>query len=141
MLQKTDLVSYRPITDEDKNFIYATWLRGLYYDKDSWFKNINKEIFMENYHKVIEKILYSPNAQVKIACLKNDPDVILGYSVTRIYPEVKVLDWVFVKSAWRKIGIAKGLVSEDVKAVTHLTTPGKSILKSKMPLVLYNPFI
>lgn len=141
MLQKTDLVAYRPLKEEDRNFIYATWLRGLYYDKDGWFREIPKDIFMENYHRAIERVLSSPHINVRVACLKDDADVILGYSVSRKYPEAEVLDWVFVKSAWRGIGVTKGLIPNQIQAVTHLTTPGKAILRKKFPDAIYNPFL
>jgi len=135
MLEKTNLVSTRNSTPEDKNFILATWLRGLYYG-DSWFREIRKDIFMENYHKVIENILARPGVSVQVACLKDDPEVILGYSVSR----GNTLDWVFIKAAWRGIGIAKSLLPKDLNVVTHLTKPGLSILKKKLPEVVFNPF-
>lgn len=128
----------------DRNFIFATWLRGLYYG-DSWFTKIPKPIFMENYHRVIERILDQPNTHVKVACLADDPDVILGYSVYRQIKvddaDVNVLDWVFIKSAWRKIGIGKKLTPENLRAFTHLTKLAGDIIKVKIPGLIFNPFL
>lgn len=126
----------RDATPGDKNFIYASWLRGLYYG-DSWFKEIPKSIFMEAYHAVLESILENPATQVKVACLQDDPEVILGYAVLGI--EGRRVHWVFVKKAWRTIGIAKKLVPEKVDITTHLTRVGLSLMK-KRPNMIFNPF-
>lgn len=134
MLDKSELITTRPGKMEDASFIFATWLRGLYHG-DSWFKIIPKKIFMENYHRVVEKILSSPGVEVKVACLKDDPDVILGYSV---YKEDR-LHWIFVKISWRNIGIAKSLAPQNVLTITHLTKVGLNIMR-KYPKLIFNPF-
>lgn len=134
MLQKSDLVSVRDYLPGDRNFILATWLRGLRYGNE-WFEAVDQKIYFDFYNKVIEIILNRPDTQVKVACLKDDPEVILGYSVYT----GGVLHWVFVKKAWRSIGIMKSLLPEGIVAVSHLTTVGKSILR-RHPGVVFNPF-
>jgi hypothetical protein len=134
MLDKKDLVTIRPSRPEDKNFILATWLRGLYYG-DSWFSQIPKDAFMAHYHTFLEALLNRPGVQVMVCCLKDDDDVILGYSVLGL----DSLHWVFVKSAWRKIGIGRSLVPTNIKTVSHLTQVGRSLLR-KVPGVAFNPF-
>ncbi len=134
----------RDAIGSDRNFIFATWLRGLYYG-DSWFNKIPKPIFMENYHKVIERILDQSNVTIKVACLADDPDVILGYSIYRTANfggiVVNTLDWVFVKSAWRKIGIGKKLLPDKIQAYTHITKLAGDIIKLKAPSLIFNPFL
>jgi hypothetical protein len=71
-----------------------------------------------------------------VACLKDDADTILGYSVI----EGKRLHWVFVKRVWRKIGIGASLVPPFIDSVSHLTEIGKSILE-KQKGVIFNPFL
>jgi hypothetical protein len=134
-LKKKDLIAYRGLHPNDMNFIYSTWLKGLRYGND-WFSFITKEAYFTFYHRIIELILNKPHVIIQIACLKEDPDVILGYSVYEGF----VLHWVFVKSAWRKIGIAKDLVPE-FKSVSHITAIAKSILITKFPQVEFNPFV
>lgn len=134
-MEKSDLVAIREGRVEDWNFFYSTFLRALYYG-DSWFKEIPKDIFMENYHKVADVLL--AKGILKVACLKEDPEVILGYALfSSQYP---ALHFVFVKSAWRGIGIAKSLVPKETKVATHLTKVGLSILK-KNPSITFNPFL
>jgi hypothetical protein len=133
---KSDLVCVRTLLPEDKNFIFATWLRGLYYG-DSVYSHMRKQTFMAGYHAVIDHILEKPTTVVKIACLKDDPSVILGYSV--LSEAETVLEFVFVKKQWRKIGIAKDLVPSTVRHVTHLTKAGLGIVKQKD--WDFNPFL
>lgn len=136
-MDKTELVAIRDYLPSDKNFIFASWLRGVYYG-DSWLSLMDKTVFMATYHKVIENLLDSPGVQIKVACLKDDPEVILGYAVlSRVAP---VLHWTFVKSAWRGIGIAKMIVPTNTKIVTNLTKSGLAIMR-KYPGVTYNPLL
>lgn len=119
-----DLIEIRDAVVGDEAFIFASWLRGLYYG-DSWFSNIEKDHFMFNYHKVIESLL--SQATIKIACLKEDKNIIIGYAVYR----EDILDWAFVKKDWRKIGIAKALVPDNIKVATHATKVGLELMKKK----------
>lgn len=134
MIDKKDLISFRSFHPGDYNFIVSTWLIGLRHGND-WFSEIRKDAYYEYYHAVITAMLKKPNMIVSVACLKDDPEVILGYSVHHD----NVLDWVHVKGAWRHIGIAKGLVPTNTKEVSHLTRAGREILK-KHKGVTFNPF-
>lgn len=118
----------RDITEDDLNFIYATWLRGLYYGGSSFYRDIKKDVFFKKYESVIKGLLAKSTITCKIACLKEAPDVILGYAV---YESQMALHYVFTKEAWRRQGIAKTLVPGDLKSITHLTELGDSIRKSK----------
>lgn len=136
-MEKIKLVAIREGLPEDRNFILATFLRGLYYGQ-SWFSEIPKDIFMKEYHKVAEHILAKPDTQVSIACLAEDPEVILGYALTS--KDGSVIHFLFVKSAWRGIGIGKSLIPSSVKYATHLTRVGLNMLR-KHPTVQFQPFL
>jgi L-amino acid N-acyltransferase YncA len=138
-LEKSSLVTLRAGNANDRNFILATWLRGLYYG-DTWFREIPKAIFMENYHNILERVLDAGKVEVVVACLKEDPEVILGYSVLSRFNSQPVVHWVFVKAAWRKIGIAKSLIPKDTRYVTHLTKVGLSLIR-RNPGIDFNPFL
>lgn len=135
-IKKTDLIQSRPIIPDDLNFIYATWLPALYHGND-WFGEIERSIYYEYYYKIIETILARPSTKVFVACLKDEPDVILGYSVS----DKTTLHFVFVKSVWRKIGIAKSLVPKNVDAFTHATKQGLQFMKHNFPNAKFNPFL
>lgn len=130
-----DLYDIREYISSDKPFIMATFLRGLYYG-ETWFSQIPKDVFMDNYKRVAEALLDRPNVTIRIACLKEDPDVILGYSISK----GTVLDWTYVKKAWRGAGVGRSLLPAQVTAVTHLSENGKDLMK-KIPNCIFNPFL
>lgn len=142
--EKKNLITVRDYTAHDHNFVLATWLRGLYYG-NSFFSPIPKNIFMENYHKIITNFLLTPGLNIKVACLKDEPEVILGYTVLRNMKygeaDLRILDWVFVKSAWRKIGIAEMLIPQNTNVYTHSTKIGANIIRTKLPNCIFNPFV
>lgn len=135
-MNKSELVAIREAQMDDLNFIMATWLRGMYYG-ESWLSIMNKKEFMKSYHSIIEITLRNPNTKVMVACLKEDPSVILGYSV--VSSVSNAVHWVFVKKSWRSIGLARDLVPKDVNAATNLTKVGMAILKKKE--WAFNPFL
>lgn len=130
------LYDIRDVQPDDKNFILATFLRGLYYG-DSWFSLMPKSVFMDNYKNIAELFYNSPNYTIKVACLREDPGVILGYSI--LSADYQTIHWCFVKSAWRKRGIAKALLPQFPTAITHLSTLGKTLM-NKFPNTIFNPF-
>ncbi len=121
---------------EDVPFIMATFLRGLYHG-DSWFSLIPQDIFMANYHPVATALLKRPNTLVKVACLPEDPTVILGYSI--LNDDFQTIHWVYVKVLWRKRGIARTLLPAYPTKITHLSKIGK-LLMSKFENCIFNPF-
>lgn len=128
------LYEIRDYEPSDKAFVMATFLRGLYYG-DSWFSLMPKDLFMVHYKHIVEALINKH--LVKVACLKEDRDVILGYSI--LSHDFKVIHWCFVKSAFRKQGIGKALVPSSVGTVTHLTVLGKSLM-TKFTNCVFNPF-
>lgn len=121
-----EVITERHFQPTDTGFIYSTWLKGLYYGND-WFREIDQERFFDTYHRVIEALLFKPEVTIKIACLKEDLDTIVGYTITEKSKEGTTLHWAFVKPVWRKLGIAKGLLPSDITKVTHLTEIGRNI--------------
>lgn len=126
----------RDYVEGDKNFIMATFMRGIYYG-DSWFSLIPKDIFMGNYKAVGEALIASPRNIIKVACLKDDADIILGYSI--LSKDFTTLHFVFVKSAWRNQGIGKSLIPATTNTITHLTTLGRKLM-IKLKDAIFNPF-
>jgi hypothetical protein len=122
--------------EEDKNFVLATFLRGLYYG-ESFFSQVPKDIFMDRYKRVAQALVNDKNTTLRVACLPEDPDVILGYCL--MSADEATVYWAFTKTAWRKRGIAKSLVPANPKYVAHLTKLGQSLLY-KFPGIAFNPF-
>lgn len=133
-MSQLSLITIRDWVPGDYNFVKATWIKALRFG-NQWFARTEGPSYYKAYSKVLDSLLSTPTVQVAIASLSDEPDVILGYSVYR----GTTLDFVYVKKAWRNIGIAKSLVPKTIKKVTHLTETGKSILE-RYPNVSFDPF-
>lgn len=92
---------------------------------------------MENYHPVAEMIVNSPKYTIKIACLKDEPDTIIGYSI--LTADYQGITWVYVKKKWRRNGIAKSLLPQYPVFVTHINNLGRELL-TKFTGCYLNPF-
>lgn len=134
-MKSTEVVTVRTAVAGDRNFIYSTWLLGVYYG-DTVFKEMKKDAFMKHYHDIIDQMLGHSNVTVKVACFKDDPDTILGYAVTNL--DSTVVHFTFVKAPWRKIGLAKMMLGSEIKVATTLTKLGLSIMRRKD--IEFNPF-
>jgi hypothetical protein len=91
--------------------------------------------FERGYRPVIGRLL--KQSRIRVACFKDSPNVILGYSVS----EGSKVHWMHVKEAWRKFGLGKLLLPPDFNEVSHKTILAEKILKLKYPKVTYNPFL
>lgn len=126
----------RDYVEDDKSFVMSTFLRGIYYG-NSWFNMVPKDIFMNNYKHNAEAIVDSPKTSIKIACMQGSPDVIFGYSI--LSEDFQTVHFVYVKKAFRKVGIGKSLVPQHPKYASHMTELGKQLLP-KLPQCVFNPF-
>lgn len=128
------LYDIRGFQPGDENLIISNFLKGVYYG-DSWFSQIPKAIFMKHYRAVIETLL--AKGSIYIACLKDDPNTILGFSI--LSEDHLHIHYVYVKKRFRNHGIARSLVPKYPISVSHLTALGK-ILLAKFPDTIFNPF-
>jgi ribosomal protein S18 acetylase RimI-like enzyme len=127
----------RQPVESDVPFIYATLLRSNYFDTEA-LSQVRKTIYFENYRLVVDELLL--NAEVTIACLETDHQVILGYMIH----EPGVIHYIFVKDAFRNLGIARSLVTEKLDTskpltVTHLTKSVRSLIKNNAKFN-FNPY-
>lgn len=110
----------------DMNFIYSTWLRGLYYGNEH-FKQVDKPTFMLFQEQEIDKVLSNSETSIVVSCMDEDADVLLGFAVY----SPTTLHWVFVKESLRKNGVAKSLVPSTIRNVSAITKVGNAIRKAK----------
>lgn len=130
-----ELYDIRDYIPSDKSFILSTFLRGIYYGNE-FYGLMPKQIFMDNYKHVGEALV--SKATVKVACLKDDPEVILGYSI--LSNDYSNIAFVYVKSVFRNKGIARSLVPARPVSYSHFTTLGLTLAK-KFDSIVFNPFI
>lgn len=137
LIKKSELISYRKASVNDTNFILSSWIQGLYHNKTA-FSDMEKDTFMKIYNVVLKFLIDELNPNILIACLRDEPDAIIGYSV--LSASQTSVHWVFVRKSWRGIGIAKDLVPKTVIHATHLTACGRDIIK-KQGIIKFNPFL
>lgn len=126
----------RDLPEEYRNLVLVKWMRTLRFGND-FFKLIESSAYFSSYQEYIKKLLQRPQCIVRIACLTEDPDVILGFSVS----EPDTLHYVWCeKDSRRKFGIARALTQFPFSTFTHLTNVGMSIWSKKFPEAKFNPF-
>lgn len=106
---------YVPSTDH--NFILSTWLKS--YRDANFCKGVPSEIYYKEHGRIVEWLL--ANHSTLIAVDPEAPNVIWGW----VNGTSKTLNYVYVKHAFRKMGVAKTLILhanvEQPYLVTHLT--------------------
>ena len=128
-------LALRLATPADRPFIHSTWLKGQRFN-NPFFAETEPTAYYAAYGAIVDRILDNPTTTVAVACLSDEPDVIVGYSVTTA---PGILHWVYVKKQWRKNGVAKMLVADTIKTVTAITYAGLQIAKKRK--YTFNPFI
>lgn len=112
--------------DKDVGLIYATFTKGLFFgSKDRPKKDHIK--FTQEFSPFLKELIQ--RATIFIACTKQDPDFLVGYTII----DNHILQWVFVKPDYRKNGIATLLVkNKDITAINekNLSRTGNEILKN-----------
>jgi len=116
-------------------FIYSKWLRSLRYGSEH-FRLVDSGAFYHQEHRKIGKILEHDDAEIRLATLSDDLDVVLGFSVT----EHDHLHYVYVHKDQRNLGIGKSLVPDDIKTFGNLTKLGQIVWQKSIPDLKFNPY-
>lgn len=129
----------------DIQFIYNSWLKSLRtYGKNNInpiYKNIRKSTYFKYQHDKIESII--ENCKVLIARSNNDEDQIYGWIAYDLNASVH---YVYVKNAYRRMGVATDLLNTTVpdfkKATFFYThrTPLMGFLEQRWNCE-YNPYL
>lgn len=142
MTSAIEVRQYRP--SEDKEFVYSTWLRN--YKHSSYFaKRVKPAVFFRGHQAIIDHLSRKPTFRVLVACNKEDPTQILGYlACERFDAGNPTVHFVYVKGAFRKMGIARQLfetasISLDECSFTHWTLPVDDFIR-RWPNMTYDPY-
>lgn len=137
----------RPANTEDLAFIFSTWLKGYRYNSPA-VMHIPTDTFYRQHHAVVAALLQ--RSTVIVACLPEDENVIIGFAVVEATTPA-CIHWVYVKSAWRRMGAATALLAHlDVNACVHshwtealLEPPPtrRNWTHVKWPLLKYDPYL
>lgn len=118
----------------DAALVYSTWRNSLWYDKK--LEQARADAFYRFMNKKIKKILSNPKTEVKVACLSDDPDLIIGYSVMT----GSIIEWVYVKKDYRTKGVGRLLTKGFTLVAFPETRIGSSIVKLKSLKIKENKY-
>ncbi len=139
--EQTLPILYRPAVEEDKAFIFNSWLKS--FRKGTFSANVDNSVYYANHHKLIERILLK--SKTIICCNSQDPSIIYGYVVYQEVESQFVLHFVYVKNIYRKLGLASKLLAETkhdfniLGCYTHQTNVG--VAKEEKYNLVYHPYI
>lgn len=119
-------VILRSMSEDDLPCIYSTWRNSAYFGMEKREQNADK--FFKKQTANISQVL--SDALVRIACLKDDPNMIIGYSVST----GDHLDWIYVKVEFRNKGIGRLLFPKNIKTVTTRQTKIGAVIARKKKL-------
>jgi len=102
-----------------------------------WFKAIDEDRYYKKYKAEIPKFLARPEIVIRLACLTDDLDVCLGWSVS----EGSKLHYVYVRKDQRRQGIGTSVLPKEFNTITHLTHSGWFFRKKVFPNIIFDPFI
>lgn len=133
----------RDATLEDRNFIFKSVLHH-YRNGSPHTQHISDQVFFDNHSYLVSKVMKIPGNVIKMAALSDDPDVVFGFAWGNVQPET--LHYVYVKRAFRRMGIAACLVraifDEDVDEIfyTHHTRD-MGFIAHRTDRFVFNPYL
>jgi len=132
---KTDW-ALRLAVPNDLPFIYDSWGKTMK-DHSELGRKIKSSVFFGGMVQIIDRLLSQNQSKTLLSCLRDDPEIILGYVVY----EPKICHFLYVKEGFRMMGIGKCLFElTDAECFTLRTHTLENLLKKKPDLV-YNPFL
>jgi hypothetical protein len=134
-----EAIKIRELNPNDIALVYSTWLRS-YKFSSQFARNISKDVFFENHHKIITHILTLPDTRVSIACLEEDENVIIGWFCYQHLSNIA--QYMFVKRGFRRMGVGRMLFDHsglENPQFTHWTFDFSHVLQ-KNPQFIYNPY-
>lgn len=122
------MVAGREGTPEDEAFIYATWRNGSYYGPNRM--KPAAEFFRAKTEEIREILSRAKQVHqgIRIACIKDAPEVILGYA---IFTGDGHLEWIFVKEQFRGKKIGTFLTPRLKTVSPEMTKAGAAIVNKK----------
>ena len=127
-------LTFRSYKDEHVSFIHSSWANS-YYDGTIAKKLLCPEEFHTYHRPIRDRFLNRSNKQIIICSPDDDPWHILGWIAIESIPSATVLQYLYVKDAFKCQGIAKALMSHAIKTTpviyTHLTDRAAMIISKK----------
>ncbi len=126
-------VQVRPLRASDESFIRSSWFSS-YWKNGQSPAGVPFSVVEQHQPALIGRLL--ERCEVQVVHPTGLEEHICGYAVVE---RGLVLHWVYVRSAYRRLGIASGLVPGGVKYYSHrVVGPGREFVK-KLDL-MFNPY-
>lgn len=104
---------------DDRNYILSSWTRSYAGRAREAREYATLDAFYEDYGPIVSALL--DRSRVLVAALKEDPDIIVGWLAI----EDETLHYALVKPRWRKLGVARWMLSELAEvplSYSHVTS-------------------
>lgn len=128
-MSKVILRSFNPETDS--GLIYDVYPKAVWYGADEPINMSKDDFFREIFNLMKGQLIYQ---DVHIACMEDNPDTILGFSII----DKGTLEFVFVKTHVRDEGIGTLLIRNKYRTINtrNITKTGAAILRDHPDLLL-----
>lgn len=129
-------IKIRPYKDTDQAFVFASWLHSFEQDRD---KRVGRDLYYQEQHTLVAELLGHRNT-ILIAVHPEDDNMLYGFLVGGALPVGRVLDYVFVKPVYRRMGIARALLAQfgTYDAYTHSTHAGRAFVPQE---AVFDPYL
>lgn len=125
---------FRPHTPEDLAFLLDSW-GSSYYRGTNAYKHISPDEFHAYHRPIRERFLARPQAAIIVCSPDNDEWHILGWIAVEKTASGIILQYLYVKEAFKGQGIAKQLIKRAIPTspvfFTHLTDRAARIMSKK----------
>lgn len=101
-------VQIRGARKDDISFIFDSWLRS--WRKSPWAGVVPNNVYFPLTRSVIEQLV-ARGAEFKVACLADNPDLILGWICHELTGPDAVVHYVYTKDPYLSLGIGEALVA------------------------------
>jgi len=134
-------VVIRKATEHDVPFIFNSWLKS--FRDSSLVAAVSNTVYFSNQHKLIQKLVKT--SEVLISCNPDDPDQLYGYIVCERIDNVFVIHYVYIKTSFRGLGLAKALLAatdyngKELAAHSHSTKAAQFI--GRRYNFIYHPYV
>lgn len=106
-------IQYRQYQPDDESFIFSSWLKSYRNTEDC--ARMTNDTYFSLYKAVVAKALQ--NSHTIMACNPSDPTQVYGYLCYKYEDDIPVIQYVYVKFTYRKLGIVRDLVQSVIPTV------------------------
>lgn len=129
-----DSFIFRPHSDADLAFLLDSWGSSAFRGSNA-HKHLTSDEFHSFHRPIRERFFAKPNTTVIVCSPSDDPWLILGWIGVENIPSGLILQYIYVKSAFKTQGIAAQLIKRAIPSgpvfYTHLTDRASRIMAKK----------